>query len=266
MKKKIPVGHRPTQIRQAAFWICFLLLVVISYINIDIDWNLWKAGMEKLPGMVSRMFTLQPGIFMEVIEEMILTLAVAAISVVISAVLALILGFLAAENTAPNAVLKKVIVCICTVIRTIPITVWVLLAVASAGFGNTAAILGLIFPTAAYMVKTSATQIESYGTGLKETMQSLGASWPVMVLKGFFPMCSTSLLAQTAFRLEMSVSESTALGMVGCGGIGYLISRYIKSYKFGELMVCILVVLLMMYALEMTTSVIRKSMRREGNE
>ena len=265
-EKSIPVGHRPTQIKQAVFWVCLLGLVVISYRKLQIDWDLWRNGLENIPNIVTKMLTINPQVIPEVLQEMILTLAIAAISVAVSAVMALVLGFLSAENTAPNPWVQKGIICVCTIVRTVPITVWVLLAVASAGFGNTAAILGLIFPTAAYMVKTYATQIETYGTGLQETMRSLGASWPVMILRGFFPMCKTSLLALTAFRLEMSVSESTVLGMIGCGGIGYLITRYIKAYKFGELMVCLLVVLFTMYALEIGTTQIRKKMRSSKND
>lgn len=266
MQKKIQIAHAPTRNKQMIFWIAAIILVVVSYIQMDFDWELFRTGVKKIPGIARGMMHISWEIFPTVLDAMVLTLAIAALGLLISTLLALILGFLIASNTAPSPVLKMVIGSVCIIIRTIPTTIWVLLAVASAGFGATSAVLGLALPTIAYLAKTFANQIEACGKDLKETMTSLGTAWPVSICRGFLPMCRSGLMAVVAFRFEMSVSESTVLGLVGCGGIGYLISRYIKAYKFGELTTCLMVVLVVMYALEMCTAQVRKAMRKNRNE
>lgn len=263
---KIHVGHRPTQRKQLLFWIVTIILVIFSVCKINFDWSVFTEGLKKIPTVLSKMVQISWEVVPKVLESMLLTLAIALIGIVISAILALVIGFLIAGNTAPSKIVKNILSSICIIIRTIPIAVWVLLAVASAGFGATAAVLGLALPTMAYLSKTFANQIETCGKDIKETMVAQGTSWPVMIVRGFIPTCKASLLAVAAFRFEMSVSESTVLGLIGCGGIGYLISRYIKAYKFGELSVCLIVVLIVMYALELGTTQIRKKMRNEKSE
>lgn len=265
-KKKIYVGHRPTQRKQIIFWTIALVLTAFSCYKIDFDWALFGEGFQKIPSVLGKMMKISWAVMPMVVDSMVMTLAIAAIGIVISAVISLVIGFLIAGNTTPSKWVKGILGSVCIVIRTIPITVWVLLAVASAGFGATAAVLGLALPTIAYLSKTFANQIETCGRNIKETMTALGTPWLVMVMKGFLPMCKTSLLAVAAFRFEMSVSESTVLGLVGCGGIGYMISRYIKAYKFGELSACLIVVLAVMYALEFGTTKIRKQLRNDQNE
>ncbi len=264
MKKKVHVGHRPTQRKQMFFWTIFLLVTLFSVIRLEFDGSILIKGFVKISGILAKMMKISWDVLPKVMESMIFTLTVAVLGVIISAAVALVIGFLIAMNTAPNKYVRGLLISVCTVIRTIPMTVWVLLAVASAGFGATAAVLGMALPTIAYLSKTFANQIEGCGNGVKEAMTAMGTSWLVMIMKGYIPMCKTSLLAVAAFRLEMSVSESTVLGLVGCGGIGYMISRYIKAYKFGELSTCLLVVLAVMYLMEIGTSIIRKRLRKNN--
>lgn len=266
MRRKIPVKHKPTVKKQFIFWAVFLLCVVFSYSSLKFDWSLFTQGVKKIPDIAVKLLTVDFSIFPQVVDAMITTLAIAFIGIMISSFFGLVFGFLTAGNTTPSKLVHKIISSICVLVRTVPITVWVLLAVASAGFGSTAAVLGITLPTTAYLTKTFANQIESCGKDLKEAMVSLGVAWPIMIVKGFFPMCKTSLLAVAAFRFEMSVSESTVLGLIGCGGIGFMISKYIKVYKFEQAALCLLVVLAVMYLLEMCTSLLRKKIRRNENE
>lgn len=266
IQKKIPVKHKATMKKNIWFWIVAICLVLISCYFIKIDWNMFLRGIDKIPVIVSKLFSVNFGIFPKVLESMVITLSIAFIGVALSGIMAIFLAFFVASNTAPNKVAKTIIVNICILIRTIPITIWVLLAVASAGFGSNAAILGLCLPTTAYLTKAYANQIEICGSEIKETMVSLGTPWIVIIVRGFLPICKTSLLAVTAFRLEMSVSESTVLGLIGCNGIGFIISKYIKAYKFGELGLCLIVVLVTMFFLELGSNIIRNKMRCNINE
>jgi phosphonate transport system permease protein len=123
-----------------------------------------------------------------------------------------------------------------------------------------AGVLGLIFPTSSYLIKSFSAQIEEVGKETIEAMQSVGATWWHMVFRGLIPTLLTNFLAITAFRFEMNVAESVILGMVGAGGIGLLIQGYISFYDFSNLSLGILMVFTTMFTMEFITTQIRKRM------
>src|SRR5690606_28838226 len=128
------------------------------------------------------------------------------------------------------------------VIRTIPTTIWVLLAVASMGFGPMAGVVGLIFPTVAFLIRVFADQIDEAGMDTVEAIRAVGGSWWHVVFNGLIPNLFTAFLALIAFKFEITVAETVILGMVGAGGIGVLLQGYISFYDFAPLMLGILVV------------------------
>lgn len=63
-------------------------------------------------------------------------------------------------------------------------------------------------------------------------------------------------------RLETNFSECAILGMVGAGGIGYVISNSLQGYDYGTAGVAILIVLLIAYAIERMFVCIKKQFNR----
>ena len=51
-------------------------------------------------------------------------------------------------------------------------------------------------------------------------------------------------------RLETNFSECAILGMVGAGGIGYVISRNLQNYNYGSAGIAILLVFIVAYVIE----------------
>ena len=63
-------------------------------------------------------------------------------------------------------------------------------------------------------------------------------------------------------RLETNFSECAILGMVGAGGIGYVISNSLQGYGYGTAGVAILLVFLIAYAIERMFVCIKKQFNR----
>lgn len=57
-------------------------------------------------------------------------------------------------------------------------------------------------------------------------------------------------VAWAGMRLETNFSECAILGMVGAGGIGYVISNSLQGYDYGTAGVAILLVFLVAYCIE----------------
>jgi phosphonate transport system permease protein len=63
---------------------------------------------------------------------------------------------------------------------------------------------------------------------------------------------------QTLYVLELNVRASTVLGLVGAGGLGLLIDAVRTFYRYDQLSVIILEILIVIVALEFVSSAIRR--------
>ncbi|KOS63667.1 ABC transporter permease subunit [Lysinibacillus agricola] len=260
-KKKIPISHAKTKQQQQLFFGVSGLLFVISLLVVDIDWKQFVTGVEKLPATLSNMMQISTAMLPDYLREMLASLAVALLALIFGLVLSIMTAFLVARNITPSMMLSRIIRFSIMIIRAVPTTVWVLIAVASIGFGYTAGILGLILPTAAYLIRTFAAQIEEVGDDTIEALRSVGACWILIIFKGLLPKLKTIFIATIAFKFEMNVSESVVLGMVGAGGVGMLIQDSIAYYNFGDMTLGILIVFVTMFTIETCTGLLRKKLR-----
>ena len=64
------------------------------------------------------------------------------------------------------------------------------------------------------------------------------------------PAALSQIVAWAGMRLETNFSECAILGMVGAGGIGYVISNSLQGYDYGTAGVAILLVFLVAYCIE----------------
>ncbi len=60
----------------------------------------------------------------------------------------------------------------------------------------------------------------------------------------------SQIIAWAGMRLETNFSECAILGMVGAGGIGYVISSSLQGYDYGTAGTAILLVFLVAYCIE----------------
>lgn len=260
-KKKIPIAHAKTKQQQQIFFGMSAFLFAISLFIVEIDWRQFVVGIEKLPATLRNMMQISTAMLPEYLSEMLASLIVAFLALLFGIVASIMTSFLVARNIAPSLFLSKVIRVSVMVIRAVPTTVWVLIAVASIGFGYTAGVLGLILPTAAYLIRTFAAQIEEVGDDTIEALRSVGASWLLIVFKGLIPKVKTIFTATVAFKFEMNVAESVVLGMVGAGGVGMLIQDSISYYNFGDMTLGIFIVFGTMFTIETCTGLLRKKLR-----
>ncbi|WP_100401742.1 PhnE/PtxC family ABC transporter permease [Bacillus sp. FJAT-42315] len=260
-QKKIKIGHKKTEQQQRLFFCIGAVLFFGSLFFVDIDWWQFVLGFEKLPASINNMMQISFTMLPDYLAAMLTSLVVAFLSLLLGLILSFITSFFVARNIAPSMWLSNVIRVVVIIIRSVPKTVWVLIAVASIGFGSMAGILGLTLPTAAYLIRTFAAQIEEIGDETIEALRTVGANWFQIVVKGLLPKLSTIFLSTIAFKFELNVSSSVVLGMVGAGGVGMLIHDSITFYHFDDMTLGILIVFITMFAIETLTGQLRKRLR-----
>ncbi|MBB6633068.1 PhnE/PtxC family ABC transporter permease [Cohnella thailandensis] len=261
---KIPISHKATKRNQRLFFLVMIVLFVPCLFYLNLSATQFAEGIARIPDIAKQFLQISLDDLPKLLTELLTSVIIAFLSVVISVIVALLLSFVIADTTAPNRHVAKVLRVIVVVIRTIPTTIWVLLAVASMGFGSMAGVLGLLFPTTSFLIKSFTAQIDEAGKDSVEAIRALGGTWWHVVCNGAIPTLYTTFLALIAFNFEMTVAETVILGMVGAGGIGVLLQEYISYYEFAPLLMGILVVFITLFLLEMMTNQIRKRLNSQA--
>jgi phosphonate transport system permease protein len=135
--------------------------------------------------------------------------------------IALFLALFAAQNLAPKW-LTNVVKGITAIVRAIPTVLWVLIFAISAGLGSVAAVIGMTFHSAGYLIKAYSESFEEIEGGVIEALKASGANWWQIVFQAVLPSSITAILSWTFLRFEINFSTAIAMGAAaGAGGIGF---------------------------------------------
>ena len=185
-----------------------------------------------------------------IFSSLVETVSIAVLSLLYSLVLGVVFGMLAARNVFRVPVLSVATQALFTFLRAVPTPVWVLLMLVCLGMGPEAGVAGLCVHTTAFFTKSFAQSFESIPEETIEALEVTGASRLSIFCNAILPAAFSQIVAWAGMRLETNFSECAILGMVGAGGIGYVISNSLQGYDYGTAGVAILLVFLIAYAIE----------------
>jgi len=119
-------------------------------------------------------------------------------------------------------------------IRSIEPLIWAILAIIVVGLGPFAGILALTIHSIAALGKLYSEAIESIDSGPIEAVQATGANWFQIVMFGVVPQIIPPFVSFTIYRWDINIRMSTIIGIVGGGGIGYILVQWIRNWKYQE--------------------------------
>ena len=183
-------------------------------------------------------------------SSLIETISIAVLSLLYSLLLGIVFGILAARNVFRIPVLSVLTQSFFTFLRAVPTPVWVLLMLVCLGMGPEAGVAGLCVHTTAFFTKSFAQSFESIPDETIEALEVTGAGRLGIFCNAVLPAALSQIVAWSGMRLETNFSECAILGMVGAGGIGYVISNSLQGYDYGTAGVAILLVFHVAYAIE----------------
>jgi phosphonate transport system permease protein len=172
-----------------------------------------------------RLLLLEPRLknvtLLDMLQALTVTIGLGLLTTVFGAVIAFFLGLLAAQNLAPRWV-TNVVKGLTAFVRAVPTVLWVLFFAVSAGLGSVAAVLGMTFHSAGYLIKAYSESFEEIEAGVLEALRASGASWWQMIFQAVVPASASALLSWTFVRFEINFSTAIAMGATaGAGGIGF---------------------------------------------
>jgi len=153
--------------------------------------------------------------------QVLITFSLGVLSTLFGAFIAFFGALLCAKNIA-NPAVANVTKSIVAFVRAVPTILWVLIFAVSAGLGGVAAVVGLTFHSAAYLIKAYAESIEEMDQGTIEALKASGAGYWQIVFQAILPSSISYMMAWTFLRFEINFTNAIAMGAAaGAGGIGY---------------------------------------------
>jgi phosphonate transport system permease protein len=170
------------------------------------------------------------------IEKMIETIFIGMMATFFGIILSVPISFLAAKNLMranPFTLgIYYIVRGILNIIRSIEPLIWAIIAIIIVGLGPFAGILALVIHSVAALGKLYSEAIESIDPGPIEAIQATGANWFQVVMYGVIPQVIPPFVSFTIYRWDINIRMSTVIGLVGGGGIGYLLTQWIRMLDY----------------------------------
>jgi phosphonate transport system permease protein len=167
------------------------------------------------------------------------------------------LGFLAARNTTPHRMVYNGVRLALNFLRTIPDLALGLLFVAAVGLGAFAGTLALAIHTATVLGKLLSESVENIDEGVVEAIRATGASYGQILSFAVLPQILPDLISFTLYRLETNIRAASVLGLIGAGGIGYLMNTSFRTFQYQEAAAIVLVLIALVMFVDYLSSRLR---------
>ena len=167
------------------------------------------------------------------------------------------LGFLAARNTTPHRLVYNGVRLVLNFLRTIPDLALGLLFVAAVGLGAFAGTLALAIHTATVLGKLLSESVENIDEGVVEAIRATGASYTQILSFAVLPQILPDLISFTLYRLETNIRAASVLGLIGAGGIGYLMNTSFRTFQYQEAAAIVLVLIALVMLVDYLSSRLR---------
>lgn len=186
------------------------------------------------------------------------TLQMAVIATAFGAAVALPLAFLASSTTTPHGVLVGAVRAVLNVVRAVPDLLSAAILVSVVGVGALSGTIALVLFDLGIVAKLVSEALDATDRGPLEAALAAGATWPAADRAAVLPQILPAYASQVLYVLELNVRASTVIGLVGGGGLGVLIDEVRTFYRYHELSLVILEILVVVLLIEGVSAWVRR--------
>lgn len=264
-RQRFPLVYReplPVRLRKNLVLVFFIGLFCYCLVAFDFSPIRFWTGLERFGKVISFMFP--PYIwtsweeFAPIFKGLSETLAIAFLGTLIGAVFAFPLSFLGAKNINRIPFLRYSARRGFDVIRAFETLILALIFIRAFGLGPLPGILAIAVSEIGTFAKLFSEAIENTTDKPVDGVKAAGGSRSQLIRFGVFPQVSPVILSILLYNFESNVRSGTILGIVGAGGIGFLLSDRIAAYKWNEAWSIIFLIIGMVYVIDWLSAKIRK--------
>lgn len=251
---------RPSVAGRNALILVAAAVVAWAAIGVDVD----LAQLLELPAgvalIVSEMY-FQGGpdlsYLPRALEAMIESLQIAWVGTIIGALLSLPLGFLGARNVTGGTT-SLIVRQVMNAIRAFPeLVLAIAIFIPIAGLGPVAGALAIGVHSAGTLGKLTAEVIEGIDGGPVEAVRATGGRFLQVQRWGIVPQVLPEMVGFWLYRFEINIRAAAVLGVVGAGGIGFVLQQTITFGRFPQAGTALLVIVVTTILVDMTSGRVR---------
>ncbi len=194
-------------------------------------------------------------VFIKAIGE---TLAMAFLGTMFAAFVALPLSFLASKNMMPVRPIQFGFRRFADLLRGFDYLIWALIFVRAIGLGPMSGIMAIAIVETGTFIKLYSETIENLDTNQVEGVRAAGGNRFQIIRFGILPQVLPVILSNTLYLFEHNTRSAAILGIVGAGGIGFLLSDRLRAYAFQEASLIIILIVITVYVIDYLSKIIRE--------
>ncbi|MBS9374231.1 phosphonate ABC transporter, permease protein PhnE [Rhodococcus sp. B50] len=190
-------------------------------------------------------------------DAVVQTLAIGAVATAVGAVFSLPFGILAASNVSPHPTVYAAARAVVLVVRAIPELILAVIFVAAIGLGPVAGACALAIGSVGFLGKLVADAVEEIDLGPLDAVRAVGGGWWKTLFAAVIPQVIPSVVGSTLYLLDVNIRTSTVLGVVGAGGVGFLLFEAVRTLNFEFAGAIVVIVFVVVYVIERMSGWIR---------
>jgi len=185
------------------------------------------------------------------------TLSMAFLGTVIGAVIAFPLSFLGARTINRIFWLRQGTRRVYDVIRAFETLILALIFIRAFGLGPLAGILAIAVSEIGTFAKLFSEALENTSRKPVEGVEASGGTHMQTIRYAIMPQVLPVHFSVLLYNFESNVRSGTILGIVGAGGIGFLLADRISAYKWDEAWTIIFMIIAMVYVIDWLSGLVR---------
>jgi len=240
------VWRRYSPAHTAARWSAETALALVTALmlwHVGVRWDYVADAPAQVGDLLGRMLPPEWSFARALVHPLAQTINIATLGTVAAVVMSLPLAFFAALNTTPGRAAYALARVVIVVSRSVDTLIWALVFIIVVGPGSLAGALAVAMRSVGFLAKLFAEGIEEIDRGQVEAVTATGASRLATLLYGIVPQVKPVILGVSIYRWDINIRESTVLGLVGAGGIGFTLNEAILGLEWARVGLILVVVL-----------------------
>ena len=208
---------------------------------------------QALPPDLSWSQVVRPGI-----EASLVTFYIGLLGTTLSIPFAFGLAVLGTRTTSIPTWVYQTSRAVMSSLRAVPEVVYALIFVTAVGLGPFAGVLALVVHNTGVMGKLWSEAMDEVDRGPVDALRTSGAREAQVSANAVLPAVMPQFVGLLLYRLDVNVRASLVLGLVGAGGIGFLIDQSVNLFRFDQMITYIIIILIVIIAVDQLSAAVRR--------
>lgn len=244
--------------------VVLLVVIVWAFSGVGINFRDFIDGFPNAAKFVSRMIPPDFTNWRLFLGAALETIQMAVVGTCLAGILAFPLSFFGAKNINSNPWLYHLTRFLFDICRGISEIIWGLLFVSVVGLGPFAGILALTVHNTGALGRYFSETVESILPAILDAPKLAGATKAQTVFRMIVPEIRLRFIGYIFYYFEHGLRAATILGLVGAGGIGFLLETRISLFRYREVSALLIILLVIIVGVDRLSAIIRQNALSEG--